>query len=82
MVRGRMAIALLAAMLTSLSAGAAEHRPIKTPKPALDGRCGTAHALQSAYVAGTGPVCCAGSVGCAEFLSTTTIVRPKAPIRS
>ena len=76
-----MAAALLAGALVASPGHAASHRPLMAPKPALDGHC-SAHPLRTAYVAGVGPTCCAGSMGCAEFLSTTTVVRPKAPNRS
>ncbi len=77
-------LVLAGALATMTPAGAApRHGVAAPPKAVLTGRCGAgAHRVQTAYVAGDGPTCCRDELGCAEFLSTTTIVRTKAPIRS
>ena len=80
MIRSCTAMMVLAGAF-ALPAGAASPHHAAVPRPVLDGRCGV-HRLQTAYVAGNGPTCCADSIGCAEFLSKTTFVQPKAPIRS
>lgn len=84
MIRSCTAMVILAGALASVApAGAAPHRPVAAARPAPVGRCGGgAHRLQTAYIPGGAPTCCIDSLGCAEFLSTTTIVHVKAPTRS
>ncbi len=84
MIRSCAAVfALTAALATMTPAGAAPHHRAAAPKVTISDRCSAgAHRLQTAFVPGGGPTCCRDELGCAEFLSTTTIVRAKAPIRS
>ena len=81
MIRSGLAMVALAGALISASPmSAASHR--HAAPPAAVQSCGEGvHRLQAAYVS-SAPTCCRDSLGCAEFLSTTTIVHPKAPIRS
>ncbi len=76
------AVIVTGALMAVQPAGAApRHHAAPVPKAVVSDGCGGVHRLQTAFVPGE-PGCCAASLGCAEFLSTTTIVRAKAPTRS